>query len=174
MHPIHKPAPKSLHTMSREQALAIVTRALDWLDANPDKHITGAYAVTGIVTRAEYDGPDDVTKLTWADTYILGAPPRSEEATCFCYVGRIVRETHDEGFDTTAASSHVIESVLTALTPEQDRARAREASAEARTLLVEANDASERPTALTPVLATDESRARLRIMQDRFIKEGKV
>jgi hypothetical protein len=48
-----------------------ILRAADWLEANPDKHITGDLATTD-----------------------LGTPvsPTSSRATCFCALGRIAKE----------------------------------------------------------------------------------
>lgn len=59
-------------TFSRKEKLAAISRALLWLEANPDKHIAGAYAKTS-PTGAR-------------------CPPSSKEATCFCVVGRIALE----------------------------------------------------------------------------------
>lgn len=60
-HPIHTPA--DVHTT--------VMGAIDWLEANPDKQLTGMYA-----------GRDDKSYCSY----------RSEEATCFCVLGRIAKE----------------------------------------------------------------------------------
>lgn len=63
-------------TEEHRRRFLIVKGALDWLEANPDKHIGGALA-------KEKAGGKDVSV-------------QSEQADCFCAIGRIA---HDAGFD---------------------------------------------------------------------------
>jgi hypothetical protein len=61
------------HPLNEEpaQVYAKAMAAIDWLEANPDKQLTGMYA-----------GRDDKSYCSY----------RSEEATCFCVLGRIAKE----------------------------------------------------------------------------------
>ncbi len=60
-----------IYDHTRAQRIALMHKALDWLDANPDKHISG--------TLAENSDGETVE-------------PNSEEAVCFCVLGRMVVE----------------------------------------------------------------------------------
>lgn len=60
-----------IYDHTRAQRIALLHKALDWLDANPDKHISG--------TLAENSDGETVE-------------PNSEEAVCFCVLGRMVVE----------------------------------------------------------------------------------
>ena len=74
-------------------ALLILYRALGWLDENPDKHITGREAAKrhrrlfGLIPTKELDT----------------VAPLSDEAECFCFVGRVAREMYDAGIETSYA-----------------------------------------------------------------------
>lgn len=54
-----------------------INRAADWLEANPDKHISASYA-------AGADG-----------NYLFPLDPRAE---CFCAIGRIAKECEESPF----------------------------------------------------------------------------
>lgn len=56
---------------TRAQRIALLHKALDWLDANPDKHIAGTLAEDGEGNTVEPDAP---------------------EAQCWCVLGRMVVE----------------------------------------------------------------------------------
>lgn len=62
--------------ITRQQAETITRRALDWLEANPDKHIRGEPA---------------------QNKYGMGCDPLAPSATCFCAIGRIAKEADLEG-----------------------------------------------------------------------------
>lgn len=59
-------------TPSAQEKIATLHKVLDWFEANPEKSITGLSA-----------------------TNIYGNPtsPMSPDADCFCFTGRLVRET---------------------------------------------------------------------------------
>lgn len=72
---------------SPEEAMASIMSSLDWLEANPSDHIRKAYARTK-----------------------TGAPiaVNSPEASCFCAVGRIMR---DAGLTNTAQAQGLLRKV---------------------------------------------------------------
>ena len=60
-----------IYDHTTEQRIALLHKALDWLDANPDKHITGTLAEDENGKSVEPDSPD---------------------AQCWCVLGRMVVE----------------------------------------------------------------------------------
>lgn len=64
------------NTEEHKRRALIVKGALDWLEANPDKHIGGALAKEKLGGKV--------------------VSVQSEQADCFCAIGRIA---HDAGFD---------------------------------------------------------------------------
>ncbi len=74
---------RDIHTITPDESRAILIEALQWLFANPRRHIAGEMA---------------------QDVFGHETDPLDPKAVCFCFIGRIEIETHRRGFDVLHAT----------------------------------------------------------------------